>query len=71
MQHKMDWFVVYRVGLTTAVTRVDDLHQACCNRSTAYVLQYSEPLKLSTTFSGPTFFTKMLESNFLYINLRY
>ena len=31
---------LYRVTLTTAVMHVDDLHQACCNRSTAYVLQY-------------------------------
>ena len=31
-------------------------------------LVYSEPLKLRTTFSGPIFLTKMLESNSLYGN---
>ena len=36
----VNWFARYSVALTTAVTHVDDLHQACCNRSTAYVLQY-------------------------------
>ena len=40
MQRKMGRFARYRVALKTAVTRVDDLHQADCNRSTAYVLQY-------------------------------
>ena len=36
----MGWFARYSVALTTAVRHVDDLHQACCNRSTVYVLQY-------------------------------
>ena len=32
-------------------------------------LFYSEPLKLGTTFSGPPFFTKMLESKNMIIYL--
>ena len=32
-------------------------------------LQYSEPRKLRTTFSGPTFLTNMLESNVFYDKL--
>ena len=40
MQRKTGRFVLYSVALTTAVTHVDDLHQECCNRSTAYMLQY-------------------------------
>ena len=40
MPHKMGRFALYRVALTTAVTHVDAKHQACYNRSTAYVLQY-------------------------------
>ena len=40
MQRKMGRFALYRVALTTTVMHVDDKHQAGCNRSTAYVLQY-------------------------------
>ena len=39
MQRKMGQFALYSIALATSVTHVDDLHQACCNRSTAYVLQ--------------------------------
>ena len=36
----MGRFAWYSVALTTAVTHIGDLHQACYNRSTVYVLQY-------------------------------
>ena len=39
-QRKLPRFTLCSVALTTAIARVDDLHKLCCDRSTAYVLQY-------------------------------
>ena len=40
MQRKMRRFTLCSIALTTAVTRVEDLHKLYCDRSTSYVLEH-------------------------------